>query len=286
MATDRLDALLRRFGVTAELFHAGPLCGVNDLAPVPGRGHLHVIRRGPVEVLHPDGVRFVVDVPTLLFYPRPLAHRFVTDAAVGADMACATVMFDAGADSPLARALPDALRVPFADGARMEATVALLFAEALEPQCGRQVVVDRLFEVLLVQLLRWTMARDAAVDGLLAGLAHPRLRHALVAMHEAPARAWTLDALAAQAGLSRSRFAETFRSVVGTTPLDYLATWRVAIAQDLLRRGQPLKRVADAVGYGSPVALNRAFRARTGLGTRAWRQAQGTTPSGASAVPV
>lgn len=273
LPVDRLDALLRRFGLEAGLFHSGPLCGINELHVVPGRGHLHVVRRGRVAVRNADGSRFEVEGPVLLFYPRPLAHRFATDPEVGAEMACATVAFGGGDANPIPRALPGCMQVPLPEGGRLAASAALLFEEAFDAQCGRQLVVDRLFEVLLVQLLRHALAGGAVHAGLLAGLSHPRLRHALVAMHESPGRAWTLESLAATAGMSRTRFALAFREAVGTTPGDYLAGWRMAVAQDLLRRGRPLKQVASDVGYDSPAALTRAFKARTGATPRDWKRA-------------
>jgi transcriptional regulator GlxA family with amidase domain len=209
----------------------------------------------------------------LLFYPRPLAHRFQTDPDTGAEMACATIAFGGGDANPIPRALPACMQVPLPDGSRLATTAGLLFDEAFDAQCGRQLVVDRLFEVLLVQLLRHALAEGSTQGGLLAGLSHPRLRHALVAMHDAPQRAWTIDSLAAVAGMSRTRFAAAFRETLGTTPADYLAGWRVAVAQDLLRRDRPLKQVAAEVGYESPVALTRAFKARTGVTPREWKRA-------------
>ena len=107
--------------------------------------------------------------------------------------------------------------------------------------------------------------------GLFAGLGHPRLRLALVAMHEAPAQSWTLEDLAEVAGMSRSVFASSFREAMGTTPGQYLQGWRVGLAQQALRQGRPLKRIADEVGYGSEAALSRAFKAHTGQSPREWR---------------
>lgn len=112
-----------------------------------------------------------------------------------------------------------------------------------------------------------------------AALAHPRLRMALVAMHESPATLWTLEALGAQCGMSRSVFANTFRDIVGCTPGAYLLAWRMAVAQRLLRQGQSLQQVAEAVGYGSETAFSRAFRSHTGVPPRQWRAAQNLPPS-------
>ena len=136
---------------------------------------------------------------------------------------------------------------------------------------GRQAVLDRLFEVVLVQVLRHLMEDGRTGAGMLAGLSHPRLRLALVAMHDGPAKEWTLHELAGVANMSRSVFASTFRSAVGITPGQYLQGWRVRIAQQALQRGRSLKLIAAEVGYGSEAALSRAFKAQTGQSPREWK---------------
>jgi AraC-like DNA-binding protein len=273
MPTDRLDALLSRFSLSARMFHAGPLCGINDFAPEPGLGQLHLVRRGPVAVSHAGTPPVRVSEPSLLFYPRPLAHRFETDARVGAEMACAHVRFNAGSANPLTEALPAFVCLPLHALHDTSDLLEALFDEAFRPRCGRQAVVDRLYEVVVIRILRQLMEQGRVNTGLLAGLAHPNLARALVAMHERPARDWSLEALAAEAGQSRSVFAATFRRELGCTPGDYLARWRVSLAQAALRRGRPLKLIAGEVGYGSEAALSRAFKSVCGLAPRDWRKA-------------
>lgn len=270
---DRLAALLDRFPVSAQVFHAGALCGINTLDAQDGLGQMHLVRRGPLEVSH-TGTTRVVEQPSLLLYPRPMAHRFSSDPGRGADMACANLRFEGGAQNPLAAALPGFVCLPLEalDGAGP--VLALLFEEAFEQRCGRQAMVDRLFEVVMIQVLRQLMERHEIRGGMLSGLAHPRLRNALVGIHEQPAREWTLEDLAAAAGMSRSVFAASFREVVGLTAGQYLQGWRVGLAQQALRRGRPLKVVAAEVGYGSEAALSRAFKAHAGLSPRAWKQQQ------------
>lgn len=285
---DRLSALLERFRVRAHLFHAGPLCGLTHFDAAAGRGFLHVLWRGEMTVTHRarSGAprRLAVTGPTLLFYPRPLAHDFHNAPVAGADFVCASLDFDGGAAHPLARALPPLVALPLARADGLQPTLALLFAEAAREACGRNLVVDRLFEVLLLQLLRWLLdhADEAALPaGLLTGLAHPQLARALVALHERPGDAWRLETMARAAGMSRSAFAAAFRREVGATPAEYLADWRLAIAQDALRDGQPLKAIAARLGYGSASALSRVFAQRLGTSPRAWRAALpgGVTPS-------
>jgi AraC-like DNA-binding protein len=269
---DRLDALLQRFSVTARMFHSGALCGITEIPAEPGLGQLHLIRRGPIGVSHAGAPAVHLEAPSLLLYPRPLAHRFDTDPGVGADMACAHLRFAAGGANPLADALPGFVCLPLAELDGCAGVLEVLFDEAFRPRCGRQALVDRLFEAVLVFVLRRLMDEGRIEHGLFAGLAQPQLARALTAMHERPARAWTLESLAAEAGMSRSVFAASFRDTVGATPGDYLARWRVGLAQEALRRGRPLKLIADEVGYGSEAALSRAFKAWVGHSPRDWRR--------------
>ncbi|MCR6663545.1 MAG: AraC family transcriptional regulator [Luteimonas sp.] len=269
---DRLEALMAHFPVTAQVFNAGPLCGINTLDSDGVHGQLHLVRSGTVEI-HYGPQSLLVERPSLLLFARPLTHRFVTDAEHGADMVCANLSFEGGADSPIASALPDVVCLPLDGIWGAEPVLSLLFEEAFERRCGRVALVDRLFEVVMIQILRQLMESGEVRGGMLSGLSHPRLRNALVAMHETPSREWTLDELADAAGMSRSVFATTFRETVGTTPGQYLQAWRIGLAQQALRRGRQLKVIAADVGYGSEAALSRAFKAQTGQSPRAWKNA-------------
>lgn len=271
---DRLEALLNHFAVRARLFHSGALCGINDLPANGELGQLHLVRSGPLEVSHEGEPTLQVTDPSLLLYPRPLTHRFVSDPQRGTDMACANLQFDGGAANPIASALPRFVCLPLAQIEGAEGVLSLLFEEAFNHRCGRGALVDRLFEVVLIQVLRHLMETGQIRSGMLAGMAHPKLRHALIAMHEQPATEWSLEALAETAGMSRSVFADTFRGVVGSTPGAYLQSWRVSLAQQALRRGRPLKMIAIDVGYGSEAALSRAFKAHSGLAPREWKLEQ------------
>lgn len=266
---DRLAALMAHFPVSAQVFNAGALCGLNHVEDEAGRGQLHLVREGRVEVRYRRESLQVTE-PSLLLFPRPLPHSFVTDPVRGADMVCAHLVFEGGAANPIAAALPPAVCLPLSAVGGAAPVLALLFEEAFEQRCGRVALVERLFEVVMIQILRQLMESGGIRGGMLSGLAHPRLRAALVAMHEAPSREWSLEALAEQAGMSRSAFAGTFRDTVGTTPGQYLQAWRIGLAQQALRRGRPLKVIASEVGYGSEAALSRAFKAQAGRSPRAW----------------
>ena len=276
---DRLSALLERFRVRAHLFHAGPLCGVTPFAAEPGRAFLHVLRRGELEVTHRprSGAprRLRLNQPTLLLYPRPLEHDFYNAPQEGSDFVCATLDFDGGPHHPLVQALPAFLALPIAEVDGIEQTLTLLFAETERVRCGQRLLADRLFEVLLLQLLRWLLdhpTHSGISTGLLAGLAHPKLARALTGMHERPGDTWSLERLAQAAGMSRSAFAAQFRAALGMPPGEYLLHWRVSVAQTWLRAGRPVQQISDALGYASPAAFSRAFAQVAGASPRQWLQ--------------
>lgn len=274
---DRLSGVLERFRVRAQLFYSGALCGLSRFDACEGHGYLHVLRRGHLEVSHPvardvpKSMRF--DEPTLLLYPRPFTHHFHNPPVEGSDFTCARLDFDGGASNPLARALPPLIALPLARVSGLELALELLFAETDRVRCGQRLLADRLFEVVVIQLMRWLLdhPQEAGLrPGFITGLSDPRLARALVAMHDAPGESWPLERMAERAGMSRTAFANTFREVVGQTPADYLSDWRMALAQSRLREGRPIKRMAEELGYANPSALSRAFTAKLGMSPRDW----------------
>ncbi|TBB21301.1 AraC family transcriptional regulator [Rhizobium ruizarguesonis] len=181
------------------------------------------------------------------------------------DVACepsalitAAVDFE-GAHNPLMNALPDHIVVNVNDIPTLRDTTAAFVAEALESRCGRSAALNRLCEVVVLLILRSAIDRGTTEPGLLAGLSHPLLHRALVAMHDQPTRAWNSDDLAAMAGMSRSHFMALFREVVGTTPQAYLTGWRLTVARRKLTKGAKVKAVARQVGFGSAAAFSRAY---------------------------
>lgn len=279
---DRLSSLLERFRVRAHLFHAGPLCGVTTFEAREGRGFLHVLRSGEMVVTHTSraGVRrkIVVKEATLLFYPRPLAHHFHNAPVEGSDFVCATIDFDGGNAHPLARALPPLIVLPLREVEGLEPALSLLFAEATQVRCGHRLLADRLFEVVLIQLLRWLLEHPNEGElpiGMLTGLSDPQIARVLVSLHERPGDPWSLEQMAQTAGMSRSAFAVRFKALVGTTPADYLAHWRLAIAQAALRQGASIKTIAADLGYANASALSRLFTQKIGVSPRGWLEGLG-----------
>jgi AraC-like DNA-binding protein len=271
---DRLSALLRRFELSARVLHRGTLRGVAHVDCVPGEGLLHLLRHGTLRV-GDTRERTLLQEPSVLFFPCAAAHRLDADDVRGAELVSAAVDFGIGDENPLLRALPARLLVPLARLPGLDLTQQLLFGEAFRQRCGHEAVVNRLIEVLMIQVLRYAIEQRLVDSGLLAGLADARLHKALAAMHAEPARAWTLESMAAKAGMSRARFAAHFAQAVGQPPGEYLTGWRLGLARTLLRRGLPVKQVAAEVGYANASALGRVFGQRLGQSPTAWQQRDG-----------
>jgi AraC-like DNA-binding protein len=275
---DRLANLLTHFSMSAGVFYSGNICGIHDFAENKLRGHIHLITRGAVQVIGVQQSALQIIEPTLLFLPRPDTHRLIADDTAGANVVCATVQFGGGGGNPITDSLPSVVLVKLSELSGIDAILGLLFDEAFSDQCGRQAVLDRLCEVLMIRLLRYCIDQGLTQGGTLAGLADPRLAKALIAFQENPALEWSLTSMAELAGMSRARFAVKFREVTGETPADYLASWRIMTAQTLLKRGQQLKTVAYDVGYGSASALARAFVRKLGHSPTEWINTERNPP--------
>ncbi|HEY0878672.1 MAG TPA: AraC family transcriptional regulator [Zeimonas sp.] len=268
--SDRLSSLLARFSPRARVDRSGALESTIRFGGEGDAGRLHLLRSGTARSLHPGWSPLRLARSSLLFYPRPFAHELVPDDPVRPDLLSASIHFDGGSVGPLATALPPVLVLPLAALGDARPTIAQLFDEADRTLCGRQVALDRLCELLLVQVLRHVIDHALVGTGMLAGLADARLSKALVALHDEPERDWHLEDLAAVAGMSRARFAARFKTVLGVAPGEYLTRWRIALAQHLLQQGRAVKQVAGEVGYASPAALGRMFVTRTGATPKAW----------------
>lgn len=170
--------------------------------------------------------------------------------------------FDSPDTGLLVSLLPTLVHVR--DVERLSTLVRLVGEEAGEQRAGRDLVLSRLVEILLVEALRATQDRTAP-PGLLRGLGDARVSAALRRMHGDPARPWTMAALAGEAALSRSAFFDRFLRIVGVPPMEYLLGWRMALARDMLRRRDiAISEIAERVGYGSASTFSTAFSRHVG----------------------
>jgi AraC-like DNA-binding protein len=190
----------------------------------------------------------------------------VRGGAAPARAAIAVEVAFGGSENPLLNTLPDALSSVIDDDQPALRHIARAFLDELRGgRCGHQQALHRLGEVIVLMMLRSAIEGGSTRPCLLAGLAHPVLHSVLVALHESPAHAWTVEELADRAGLSRSHFMALFPKVVGTTAMAYLTRWRVQLGRRELRRGNAkVKAVARRVGFSSAEAFSRAYQREFG----------------------
>jgi AraC-like DNA-binding protein len=196
---------------------------------------------------------------------------------------CGSFRFDRASLKPVTQLLPPFILMK-ADQARtlpLHSILQALVSEMAEQAPGSEVVANRLAEVLFVQVLRASIAsRPERSKGWLRAIFDPQLGAALSAVHERVNAPWTVESLAAAAGMSRSAFAARFKELLGQTPLEYVTEWRMQKAmQSLQQRDKKLIDVARSVGYESDAAFSKAFRRVVGTSPGAWVQ-RGTENQG------
>lgn len=267
---DRLAPIFDRFNLSARVFYSGQLCGISGDHDSDHAGYLHVLKKGTMKVVRADGRELIIDTPSIVFFPRPRRHRLYAPEEEGAELVCATIEFGSGMLNPVIASFPDPLVLPLDSLPELAPALGLLFSEAFSESPARQPAINRLFEYVLVLLIRSAMNARLINSGALNGLGDARLSRAMDAMHKSPETSWSLEHLAQIAGMSRARFAAHFRQVVGVTPFDYLTNWRLAVVQTMLLEGKSLKRIAPAVGYANSTALTRVFTARLGMPPSDW----------------
>jgi AraC-like DNA-binding protein len=181
---------------------------------------------------------------------------------VGTRVLCAFYSHNATTSTPLFDLLPEVIFVPAAAGnGQVAATIKLLSNEVSQPGVASSTILDRLIDVLLIQVLRtWLQTNTFSEASWLRGLADPVIAPVMAAMHAEPGRDWDLDELAAVAHVSRATLSRKFTSLVGVSPSAYLTSWRMDVAAQRLRdTDEHIHDVARAVGYTSEFAFSRAF---------------------------
>jgi len=275
---DMLSSILGQYQLRAEVFASPSVCG-NWRVNTAGMHHagFHLVRAGGCWLHLREAEPRWLAAGDIVFLPNDEWHVLSPQRELGDDtmalvnegdgpittLTCGSVAFDDRAGKALMSTLSGPIVLCAADSRDPEvqrALAQLLTSEAAQSGPGRQVVLDRLAEVVFVRVLRHVIDAGVADTGLLAGLRDRNLRRALTAVHEDWQKAWQLEELADTAGLARSTFARRFRAVVGESPMHYVSAWRLWHAERLLADGtQSVAAVAEQLDYASEAAFRRAF---------------------------
>ena len=199
-----------------------------------------------------------------------------------AEILCGYFEFDREARHPLVAALPPLIHIRGTDAhdfAWLQSVISLITQETRKPRPGADAVVNRLAEVLFIQVLRAHIARANVPSGILAAIADKQIGAALAHLHNAPEKPWSVASLGKHVAMSRSAFSARFTRLVGTPPMEYLASRRMEKARELLSgRGMNAATVAEKVGYASEAAFSKAFKRIVGASPGAFRRKSSRRP--------
>jgi hypothetical protein len=196
---DRLSTLLAQFGMHATTIFGGELQAELGFDVKDRTAKLHLLRAGDALLQLGQQQPITISEPSLVFLPRPCSHNLRAapvssmESQQQVELVSAALCFDGGLDNPLTMALPAYVLVPLADIPMLSGNLDWLFGEAFAQHCGKNAVLNRLFELVVIQLLRHMMASSSVASGMMAGLADLRLAKAVTLMHDQPAKAWSVN---------------------------------------------------------------------------------------------
>lgn len=278
-----------------------------ELAPrvLPGAQHLisyHIVTEGSCWAGLVGEEQFRLETGDAILFPHGDAHflssaqgervdleemraapnRHLETVRVGdgsgprANFVCGFLGCDVHPFNPLLSSVPRVMHVPKAAGEWLSHFPRQVVTESRRERAGGATILTRMAELMFIEVLRRHI-ESAGVErkGWLAALRDPVVGAALALMHEKPSAAWTLADLARGVNSSRSVLAERFTDLVGHSPIQYLAQWRLQLAaEELLTTGEKVAAIGARVGYESEAAFSRAFKRVTGRSPAEWRRSR------------
>lgn len=305
---DLIDDILATLNLKGALYFRTDFTGAWGVS-VPehkGAARFHLVVQGRCHVRLPSGKTVILGPGDLILIPAGRSHELADDPGRAAppletvlsdagykgegalivgegdpsastQMVCGHFTFREGADHPLLRALPDCIVLTAADRAReplLDDTLRLITQRIFETKPGSMASVVRLTEAAFIELIRTSASRGGDLAAIMAAFEDRQIARALKCVHERANMPWTVESLAQEAGMSRSRFAERFRDLLGVAPMAYLSEWRLQKALAMLDETRAsVQQIAAEAGYQSPAAFTRAFSGRFGRPPSEYRRA-------------
>lgn len=258
------------------------LAGADEPALELSAGELLVVPQGETHVM--GSARELLQMPAPVLTaddldttPGEIIRLSFGGGGAKTRVICGFLACDETMGNPLIASLPRMFKVDVRNGsgsAWLESSLRFASEEAAVSRAGGTTILAKLSELLFVEAVRRCVETLPQDDkNWLAGLRDRFVGRALALLHAEPAHAWTVDELARKVGLSRSALAQRFTDFVGHPPMQYLASWRLRVASNLLREeDESIALVAERVGYESEAAFNRAFKREFGTPPASWRR--------------
>ncbi|MEQ8710758.1 MAG: AraC family transcriptional regulator [Rhodospirillales bacterium] len=245
-----------------------------------GPGDMILIPRGLSHVLADDPGRSAPPLESVLtragYDGNGLLSLGDGDPEASTQLICGHFTFRPHADHPLLGALPDHIVITSAMRARqpwLDDMLRLVARRMFSGEMGSAAAVTRLSEIVFIEMLSLGIRGSDGLSAILDAFQDHHIGKALRLVHSRPGEPWTVDRLASEIGMSRSRFAERFRELIGSGPMAYLADWRLQKSLALLEKSRgSIQQIAAETGYQSPAAFSRAFANRFGITPLAYRK--------------
>lgn len=256
--------------ISTDMAYGANYCALDHALDEHRTGFIHFIKSGRAEIVIPGTPSIHVATPSLVFFPRPHIHSRKAAVGCGVDLSRALTTFNAGFDVPLVFSFSSVLTSDLRVGTAIEPLLKTLLVEVAADNRARMAIIEGLCAVLLIYMTRQLVETAAFKTGAMFASGDEQMSKVLTLMHAKFNDRLTMDVLAKAASMSKFRFSEHFRTVVGQTPLEYLTFYRIAMAQKLLKKDQQVKFVAPGVGYKSTSAFLRKFREVVGTTPGEW----------------
>ena len=265
-----VQTFLSQLKPEARHLFSGNVCGLSKTHYTGQVGYLHFFRGGKLTVMPEGAEPFVLEKPSLIFYPTSWPHHMFGDELLQAKMLCSVVEFCGPAALAARHTLPRVIVMDLENAPNLQLTLEMLVREADAKRTGWQAATDRLFEYLIAQIIREIVENGTVDAKVLEGMGDKQLAKGLTAIHSQLEKPWSLEDLAAQCGMSRARFAARFLEVLGTTPMHYLSVCRLNNAAQLIKVGHSMKAAAAKSGFSSASIFARAFFRQYGQSPSEW----------------
>lgn len=274
---DTLSEILQLLNLDVDIYHNAKVCGdwrINEHRL--GATCFHIVTEGNCRMHVSDNEPVILNCGDLVIFPRELTHLISpiesmtgeqqhlsfkqAEALSGTGLLCGEVIFKHDGSQFLLDALPTYFIIENSTANHwLSGLLDLIVHESINDQPASKSIINRLSELLFTYALRQYLSDHPDQSGMLAIYGDYRLARAVQCIHQLPQNNWTLESLAKEAGLSRTVFTETFKTVSGWTPGQYLIWWRMQLAWSLLDKGDSVSQVAEKVGYKSESSFSRAF---------------------------
>lgn len=277
---NNLLAVMNQLSINAKVFRTGGICGLMDIdVSRADCGHLHMISSGKLIFNHYSETgskatrkkEILIEEPSLLFLPKPIRHSLFSENEGHDNLVCAHVEFISSNKQLIHHLFPEYIIIPFSTSAHIASVTQWLFDEAFKNSLAKQILLDKLAELLVIAMLKVEASNNPLVSNALNEMHDPQIAHLIDQLQAHPADNWTLESMAETALMSRAKLARCFKSLLGVTPAQYLTNSRITLAQHYLKQDKPASWVAHQTGYKDSSSFTRAFKQQIGKTPMQWK---------------